>query len=85
MAQQKIRRIGDTLVVPIPEVIVEKLGLEEGQLVSVDIRPLENNTMLSDELREAFEASWERNEAAYRYLASEGGTSPDTAPAEPGS
>jgi putative addiction module antidote len=69
MIQQKLRKVGNSYVVTIPKEDVERLGLREGQLLAVEIHPLEIRPVLSPELRAAFEASWQRNKAAYRYLA----------------
>ena len=69
MIQQKLRKVGNSYVVTIPKDEVERKGLREGQLLAVEVQPVETYPMLRPELREAFEASWARSEAAYRYLA----------------
>lgn len=69
MIRQKLRKVGNSFVVTIPKAEVERLGLVEGQLVSVTVQPLEVVPTLSPELRAIFEESWERNEDGYRYLA----------------
>ena len=69
MFNAKLRRSGNSFIVTVPRAEVERLGLVEGQLVSVEVRPLEIRPVLTPELREAVEASWERNEEGYRYLA----------------
>ncbi|MBI3980115.1 MAG: hypothetical protein HY331_18225 [Chloroflexi bacterium] len=69
MIQQKLRKVGNSYVVTIPKEEVERRGLREGQLLAVQIAPLEVRPALTPELREAFEASWRRNERGYRYLA----------------
>jgi putative addiction module antidote len=68
MISQKLRKVGNSYVVTIPREEVERQGLKEGQLLAIDITPLELKPVVSTELREAFEASWQRNEQAYRYL-----------------
>jgi antitoxin component of MazEF toxin-antitoxin module len=68
MIQQQLRKVGNSFVVTIPKEEVERQGLHEGQLLGVEVTPLEVRPVLRPELREAFEASWERNEAGYRYL-----------------
>lgn len=68
MIQQKLRKVGNSYVVTIPKEEVDRRGLKEGQLLAVDIQPLEVRPTLSPDLREAFEESWRRNEKAYRYL-----------------
>lgn len=69
MIQQKLRKVGNSYVVTIPKDEVERLGIEEGALLQVEVHPLEVQPMMTRELREAFEESWTRNEEAYRYLA----------------
>lgn len=69
MIQQKLRKVGNSYVVTIPRAEVERQRLAEGQLVAVEIQPLEVLPIMSDDVREAWEASWRRNEDGYRYLA----------------
>ncbi len=69
MIQQKLRRVGNSYVVTIPMEEVRRRGLREGQLLAVEIQPLEVRPTLRPELRAAFEESWARHEDAYRYLA----------------
>ena len=68
MIQQKLRRVGNSLVVTIPKAEVERQHLHAGQLVGVQIQPLEVRPTMAPDLREAMEASWREAEAAYRYL-----------------
>jgi antitoxin component of MazEF toxin-antitoxin module len=67
--QQKLRKVGNSFVVTIPKEEVERRGLREGQLLAVEVHPLEVRPAFTPELRAAFDKSWERNEAGYRYLA----------------
>ncbi|MBI2321013.1 MAG: AbrB/MazE/SpoVT family DNA-binding domain-containing protein [Chloroflexi bacterium] len=69
MIQQKLRRVGNSYVVTIPREEVERLGLKEGELLAVEVRPLEVRPVLAPEVAAAFEASWRRNEHGYCYLA----------------
>ncbi len=69
MIQQQLRKVGNSYVVTIPKEEVERRGLREGQLLAVEIHPLEVRPVLTPELRDAFEASWAHNEAGLRYLA----------------
>jgi putative addiction module antidote len=69
MIMQKIRRAGNSYVVTIPKEEAERLGLHEGDLVGVEIRKLEVRPIMTPELQAAWERSWRRGEAAYRYLA----------------
>jgi antitoxin component of MazEF toxin-antitoxin module len=68
MIQQQLRKVGNSFVVTIPKEEVERQGLHEGQLLGIEVTPLEVRPVLRPDLREAFEASWERNEAGYRHL-----------------
>lgn len=69
MIRQKIRKVGNSLVVTIPKDEAERLQLAEGDLVDLDVQPLEIRPRMRPEVREAFERSWKKSEAAYRYLA----------------
>lgn len=69
MIQQQLRKVGNSFVVTIPKDDVDRLHLSEGQLLGIDITPLEVVPTLRPELLDAAEKSWERNEAGYRYLA----------------
>ena len=69
MIQQQLRKVGNSYVVTIPKEEVERLQIQEGQILSLEITPMELRPVLRPELKKAFEESWERNEAAYRYLA----------------
>lgn len=69
MIYQKLRKSGNSYIVTIPKDEVERQGFQEGQMLAIDVRPAEIRPVLSDALKEAFEESWGRNEAGYRYLA----------------
>lgn len=69
MIQQKLRKVGNSYVVTIPKDEVDRRGLCEGQLLAIEIEPVEVVPMMSPEVLRAFEESWARNEDAYRYLA----------------
>ncbi len=69
MLWQKLRKVGNSYVVTIPKEEVERQHLQDGQLLSIEIRPAEIRPVISPDLRKAFEESWQQNEQAYRYLA----------------
>lgn len=69
MIIQKLRKVGNSYVVTIPKEEVERQNLEEGELLTVEIRPAEVRPIMPPDMRQAFEESWRRNEDAYRYLA----------------
>ena len=68
MIQQKLRKVGNSYVVTIPKQEVERQHLKAGQLVAVQIQPLELRPTMAPDLREAMEASWREAQHAYRYL-----------------
>lgn len=70
----KLRRVGHSLVVTIPQEDVRRLSLAAGDLVAVEVRKVTVRATpeMAPEVREAFERSWARYEADYRYLAREG-------------
>jgi antitoxin component of MazEF toxin-antitoxin module len=69
MISAKLRRSGNSFIVTVPREEVERLGLEEGQLVTIEVRPAEVRPVLAADLREAFEIEFERGQEALRYLA----------------
>lgn len=69
MTYARLRKVGNSYVVTVPREEVERLHLEEGQMLAIDVHPVEMRPVLPDDLREIFEESWNRNEAGYRYLA----------------
>lgn len=71
MVVGKLRKSGNSFIVTVPKEEVERLGLREGQPVTIEVRPavIEVRSVLAPDLREAFEESWKHNEAGLRYLA----------------
>lgn len=65
----KLRRSGNSFIVTVPRDEVERLGLVEGQLVTVEVRPVEVRPMLSPDLGAAFDVEFERGREALRFLA----------------
>jgi antitoxin component of MazEF toxin-antitoxin module len=65
----KLRRSGNSFIVTVPRDEVERLGLTEGQMVAVEVRPVDVRPSLTPDLREAFEIEFERGREALRYLA----------------
>ena len=66
---QQLRKVGNSYVVTVPKEEVERRGWQEGQLLALQLTELEVRPILGDDLREAIEERWERNEDALRYLA----------------
>jgi antitoxin component of MazEF toxin-antitoxin module len=69
MIAQQLRKVGNSYVVTVPKDEVERRGWQEGQLLALQLTALEVRPVLGDDLREAIEDRWERNEEALRYLA----------------
>jgi antitoxin component of MazEF toxin-antitoxin module len=69
MIQQQLRKVGNSFVVTIPKDEVERLELKEGQILSLEITPMEIRPMLRPELKEILEARWDKDLPAYQYLA----------------
>ncbi len=68
MIYQKLRKVGNSYVVTIPKEEIQRLELQEGQLLAVHVQRAEMRPVLSEAVREAFGESWEEHEEAYRYL-----------------
>jgi antitoxin component of MazEF toxin-antitoxin module len=66
---QKLHKVGNNYVITIPNEEVERLKLQEGQLLAIEIQPAEIDSTLSPDLHKAFGESWQRNEHSYRHLA----------------
>lgn len=69
MIRQKVRKVGNSLVVTIPKDEAERLHISEGDLVDLDIHQLEIRPVMRPDVRAAAERSWAKSERAYRYLA----------------
>ena len=68
MFTARLRKSGNRLIVTVPKEEAERLHLEAGQTVLVEVHRADKRPKV-EEVRAAFEESWERNEAGYRYLA----------------
>lgn len=69
MIYGKLRKVGNSVVITVPREELERKNLSVGQTVAFDVQPVNITPALSKELQEFLEATWERDEAAYRYLA----------------
>jgi antitoxin component of MazEF toxin-antitoxin module len=69
MITQQLRKTGNSFVVTVPKEEVERRGWQEGQLLAVQFTEIELRPVLGDDLRDAIDERWERNEEALRYLA----------------
>ncbi len=57
MIQQKLGKVGNRFVVTIPKDEVERRGLHEGQLLAIEVEPVEVVPMMAPEVLKAFEES----------------------------
>ena len=64
----KLRRSGNSFIVTVPRVEVERLKLEEGQLVIVEVRQAEVRPVLAADLRDAFDGEFRQGIEGLRYL-----------------
>lgn len=69
MLVQKLRKVGNSFVVIIPEEEAERQNLQEGDMVGIEVRKVHLKPEMSPEVKAAFERSWKAYEADYRYLA----------------
>ena len=69
MIIQKLRKVGNSYVVTVPKAEVERKQLREGDFVSLEVNRLDVRLPMRPALRQALEENWQRDEAAYRYLA----------------
>ena len=69
MISGKLRKSGNSFIVTVPRKEVERLGLVEGQLVTIEVRPAEIRPTLPADLRDAFQTEFEHGREALRYLA----------------
>jgi len=67
---QRVRKVGNSLVVTIPAEIAERHNLKEGDLVQVTVEPVQQITVprLPEELLDALDQVLERDQDALRYL-----------------
>jgi antitoxin component of MazEF toxin-antitoxin module len=65
----KLRRSGNSFIVTVPRDEVERLGLSEGDMVSIEVRRAEIRPVLAADLREAFDHELREGREALRYLA----------------
>jgi antitoxin component of MazEF toxin-antitoxin module len=81
---QKLRKVGNSYVVTVPRDEVEQLGLQEGQLVAVEVRRVRVVPELPPRVAAAVEATIRENIEGLRYLAEfdrrEHGESPQDKP-----
>jgi antitoxin component of MazEF toxin-antitoxin module len=69
MIAQQLRNVGNSFVVTVPKDEVKRRGWHEGQLLAVQLTPLEVRPVLRPELRKIVDELLDEHEDALRYLA----------------
>ena len=69
MLMQKLRQVGNSFVVTIPKEEVERLGLQENDLVGIEVRKLRVTPELTPEVDAALQFVFEHYSADLDYLA----------------
>ena len=71
MIVQTLRKHGNSFVLTVPKDEVDRRGWQEGQRLGFDPVEVEveYRTKMRPQIREAFDATWDEDEAAMRYLA----------------
>jgi antitoxin component of MazEF toxin-antitoxin module len=69
MVTAKLRRVGNSFVVTVPREEIERFHLSEGQMVTLEVRPVQIRPILANDLREAFDVEFREGQAGLRYLA----------------
>ena len=69
MIAQQLRKVGNSYVVTVPKDEVERRGWQEGQLLAVQLTPLELRPVLRPELGKIVDELLDEHEDALRYLA----------------
>jgi antitoxin component of MazEF toxin-antitoxin module len=68
MIQQQVRKSGNSYVVTIPKTEMDRLNLREGQMVAIELTPLELKPVLRPELARIVEETRENSIPIMRYL-----------------
>jgi antitoxin component of MazEF toxin-antitoxin module len=68
MLTQRVRRVGNSFVVTIPKDEAQRLQLEEGDLVSVEVRKLLLQPEMPPDVRAAFERAMTQFASDLEYL-----------------
>ncbi len=66
---QKLRKVGNSLVITVPKEEADRLGLSEGDFVGAEVRKMNLRPEMSPEMRVAFERALTAYQEDLRYLA----------------
>ena len=69
MNVQQIRKVGNSFVVTVPKEVIEANNWEEGQLVALELTPVEQRPTLTPELRKLLDEHWDDMLPGLEYLA----------------
>ena len=69
MNVQQIRKVGNSFVVTVPKEVIEANNWEEGQLVALELTPVEQRPTLTPELRRILDEHWDDMLPGLEYLA----------------
>jgi antitoxin component of MazEF toxin-antitoxin module len=69
MLIQKVRKSGNSFIVTIPKDEIERLDLQEGDMVALDVRKVEYRVQMDPDVRAAFERSLKMHKEDYDLLA----------------
>jgi antitoxin component of MazEF toxin-antitoxin module len=68
MIQQQLRKSGNSYVVTIPKAEIERLNLHEGQMVALEVTPMELKPVLPPDLARIVEEIREDSAPVMQYL-----------------
>lgn len=63
-----VRKVGNSLVVTVPKELVDRDQIEEGQLVALELTPVEQRPVLPADLQAIVDARWEDMLPGLEYL-----------------
>lgn len=68
MFKQQLRKSGDSYIVTIPKDEVNRLNLREGQMIAIDVTPMELKPLLRPEIAEVLQRTSEIATPVMKYL-----------------
>lgn len=68
MFKQQLRKSGDSYIVTIPKDEVDRLNLREGQMIAIDVTPMELKPLLRPEIAEVLQRTSEIATPVMKYL-----------------
>jgi putative addiction module antidote len=68
MVTARLRKTGNSYAVTIPREELERLGIQEGDMVAVEVRKLDIRPQMSPEVRAAFDFVVKEYEEDIKYL-----------------